>query len=185
VNVSGRQLENPAFANIVLETLADTGLPGSALALELTESSLIETTADPTVRAQLDRLRERGVSVAIDDFGTGYSSLSYITRLPVNAVKIDSSFTRSPVGATIPQPPWAVVHAILQLASSLKLAVVAEGIETREQADALRRLRCGYGQGYYFSPPKPADRISELLRSRPDRSDAVDSGRGQSTGAGA
>jgi len=177
VNVSGRQLDDPAFATIVLETLADAGLPGSALVLELTESSLIETTADPTVRAQLDRLREQGIRVAIDDFGTGYSSLSYITRLPVNAVKIDSSFTRSPVGATIPQPPWAVVRAILQLASSLKLAVVAEGIESREQADALRRLRCGYGQGYYFSPPVPADRISELLRCWPDRSDALDSGR--------
>ena len=104
VNVSGRQLDDPAFADIVLETLADAGLPGSALVLELTESSLIENTADPTVRAQLDRLRDEGVRIAIDDFGTGYSSLSYITRLPVDAVKIDSSFTRSPVGPTARGP---------------------------------------------------------------------------------
>jgi diguanylate cyclase (GGDEF)-like protein len=177
VNVSGRQLDDPAFANIVFEILAETGLPGSALILELTESSLIETTADPTVHAQLDRLREEGVRVAIDDFGTGYSSLSYLTRLPVDAVKIDSSFTSSPVGATIVHPSWAIVRAILELASSLKLSVVAEGIETREQADALRRLTCGYGQGYYFSPPVPADRIRELLGRRPDRSYALDGGR--------
>jgi diguanylate cyclase (GGDEF)-like protein len=186
VNVSGHQLDDPAFANTVLETLAAAGLPGSALVLELTESSLIETTADPTVRAQLDHLREQGVRVAIDDFGTGYSSLSYLTRLPVDSMKIDSSFTSSTVSATIADPSWAIVRAILQLASSLKLVVVAEGIETREQADALRRLRCGYGQGYYFSPPVPADRIRELLGCRPDRSDALDSGHvDKNRGAGA
>jgi diguanylate cyclase (GGDEF)-like protein len=166
VNVSGRQLDDPAFADVVVETLAGTGLPGSALVLELTESTLIETTADPTVRAQLDRLRDQGVQVAIDDFGTGYSSLSYITRLPVDLVKIDSSFTPSPVGSGSAHQPWTVVRAILQLISSLKLSAVAEGIETREQADVLRQLRCRYGQGYYFSPPMPADRIDDLLRHR-------------------
>ncbi len=166
VNVSGRQLDNPAFADLVLETLADIGVPGSALVLELTESSLIENTADPAVRAQLARLREQGVRVAIDDFGTGYSSLSYITRLPIDLVKIDSSFTPSPVGSTVPHQPWTVVRAILQLISSLTLSAVAEGIETREQADILRELKCTYGQGYYFSPPVPADRIVDLVRRR-------------------
>jgi diguanylate cyclase len=166
VNVSGRQLDDSGFAELVLETLADTGLPGSALTLELTETSLIENTADPIVRAELDHLREHGVQVAIDDFGTGYSSLSYITRLPVDLVKIDSSFTPSPVGSTVPHQPWTVVRAILQLMASLNLSAVAEGIETREQADVLRQLKCTYGQGYYFSPPVPADRIVHLLRGR-------------------
>jgi len=166
VNVSGRQLDDPAFADVVVEALADNGLPGSALVLELTESTLIENTADPTVRAQLDRLRDHGVQVAIDDFGTGYSSLSYITRLPVDLVKIDSSFTPSAGGSAIAHQPWTVVRAILRLISSLKLSAVAEGIETREQAEMLRQLKCAYGQGYYFSPPLPADRVDDLLRHR-------------------
>jgi EAL domain-containing protein (putative c-di-GMP-specific phosphodiesterase class I) len=166
VNVSARQLEDPAFADVVLAALKDAGLPGAALILELTESSLIETTANPSVRTRLDRLREQGVRIAIDDFGTGYSSLSYVTRLPVDAVKIDRSFTSNPTGATITDQPWTVVSAILQLISSLKLIAVAEGIETREQADILRELGCRYGQGYYYSAPVPADRINELLRPR-------------------
>jgi EAL domain-containing protein (putative c-di-GMP-specific phosphodiesterase class I) len=166
VNVSGRQLDDPAFADLVVDTLADAGLPGSALVLELTESTLIENTADPTVRSQLDRLRDLGVQVAIDDFGTGYSSLSYITRLPVDLVKIDSSFTPSAVGSTVQHQPWNVVRAILQLISTLKLAAVAEGIETREQAEVLRQLKCAHGQGYYFSPPVPAEGIDDMLRHR-------------------
>jgi EAL domain-containing protein (putative c-di-GMP-specific phosphodiesterase class I) len=166
VNVSGRQLSDPAFDDIVFDILAEAGLPSSALVLELTESSLIENTSDPTVRGQLNRLRENGVRIAVDDFGTGYSSLSYITQLPVDAVKIDSSFTSGPLDSTVPDQPWKVVHAILQLISSLNLAAVAEGIETREQADILRELNCAYGQGYYFSPPIPADRIGGLLGSR-------------------
>ena len=166
VNVSGRQLEDSTFADIVIRTLAEAGLPGSALVLELTESSLIDNTADPMVRAQLDRLREKGVQVAIDDFGTGYSSLSYITRLPVDLVKIDSSFTPSADVSSVQQQSWTVVRTILQLISNLKLTAVAEGIEAREQADVLKKLMCPYGQGFYFSPPVPADRIDELLRRR-------------------
>jgi diguanylate cyclase (GGDEF)-like protein len=163
VNVSGRQLDDPAFADMVLETLADTGLPGSALVLELTESSLMDNAADPAGGAQLDRLHERGVQVALDDFGTGCSSLSYITHVPVDLVKIDSSSTAGSVGSTNPRQPWTVVQAILQLISTLKLSAVAEGIETREQADSLWELQCPYGQGSYFSPPVAADRIGELL----------------------
>ena len=173
VNVSGRQLDDPAFADVVLETLADAGLPGSALVLELTETSLIENTVDPTMRAQLDRLRDEGVRIAIDDFGTGYSSLSYITRLPVDAVKIDGSFIPDPAGPTATDRSGSLVRAILQLISSLDLPAVAEGIETREQADALLKLNCGYGQGYYFSPPVPAGQVTELLRFQARRPDAL------------
>jgi diguanylate cyclase (GGDEF)-like protein len=165
VNVSGRQLADPGFADTVLNIVAEAGLPGSALTLELTESTLIENTADPIVQGQLARLRERGVQVAIDDFGTGYSSLSYIARLPVDVVKIDSSFTSGPVDSTVPHDPVRVVRAILQLISGLNLTAIAEGIETGEQAEILRKFDCPYGQGYYFSPPVPADRIRSLLAS--------------------
>src|SRR5262249_54787366 len=99
VNVSGRQLADPGFADTVLKIAAEARLPGSAVILELTESSLIGNTADPIVQGQLARLRERGVQVAIDDFGTGYSSPFYIARLPVDVVKIGSSFTSGPVGS--------------------------------------------------------------------------------------
>src|SRR5262249_23577506 len=152
------------FADMVIATLSEAGLPGSALVLEITESTLIDSTADPTVRPQLDRLREQGVQVAIDDFGTGYSSLSYITRLPVDLVKIDSSFTPHTDSSGVQHKPWTVVRAILQLVSNLNLSAVAEGIETREQADVLKELTCAYGQGFYFSPPVPADQIDEMLR---------------------
>jgi diguanylate cyclase (GGDEF)-like protein len=163
VNVSGRQLADPAFADFVLDTLTEIGLPGSALVLELTESSLIENSADPSVRGQLDRLKQREVRITIDDFGTGYSSLAYIVRLPVDGVKIDSSFTPNPADSSSPHQNWSFVKAILQLVSNLKLPAVAEGVETREQADMLQQLNCPYAQGYYFSPPLPADRIEDLL----------------------
>jgi diguanylate cyclase (GGDEF)-like protein len=166
VNVSGRQLDDPDFADHVLDVLADADLPGRALVLELTETSLIDNTSDPAVRDQLNRLRDRGVRVAIDDFGTGYSSLSYITRLPIDVVKIDRSFTSGPVDPTVPHDPLTVVHAILQLISGLNLTAVAEGIETREQADILRRLNCPFGQGYYFSPPVPAQQLTSLMHPR-------------------
>ena len=165
VNVSSRQLDEPSFADLVQEILAETGLPASALILELTESTLIENASDPSVRAQLGRLRARGVRVAIDDFGTGYSSLSYITRLPVDLVKIDSSFTSSSAGSMATHQTWAFVRAILELIASLELSAVAEGIETGEQADVLRQMGCPYAQGYYFSPPLPADQISGRIRS--------------------
>jgi diguanylate cyclase (GGDEF)-like protein len=163
VNVSGRQLADPAFADIVLAALSDADLPGSALAIELTETSLIAASKDQDVRGSLVRLRERGVQIAVDDFGTGYSSLSYLSRFPVDIVKIDSSFTPSAVGTAVPHPTWPLIRAILQLISSLKLSAVAEGIETREQAEKLRQLNCPYAQGYHFSPPVAPERVEGLL----------------------
>jgi diguanylate cyclase (GGDEF)-like protein len=165
VNVSGRQLADPAFADIVLAALADANLPGSALALELTETSLIAASDDVSVRATLQRIRDHGVHIAIDDFGTGYSSLSYISRFPVDIVKIDSSFTPNPAGTTNPNTSWPFIRAVLQLISSLKLSAVAEGIETREQAERLRQLNCPFAQGYHFSPPVAPDRVEGLLQA--------------------
>lgn len=162
VNVSGRQLDEPSFADTVLAALSAVDLPGSALVLELTESCLVATTEDPPQMAQLKRLREHGVRIAIDDFGTGYSSLAYVARLPVDMVKIDSSFTLNP-DPDFARQKWALVQAILQLISSLDLAAVAEGIETWDQVDLLRDLGCPFGQGHLFSRPVPADRIDAFL----------------------
>jgi diguanylate cyclase (GGDEF)-like protein len=166
VNVSLRQLNDPTFAETVLSTLAETGLPGSALVLELTESSLIASLADRGMRIQLDRLRGENIRIAIDDFGTGDSSLPRIARLPVDLVKIDSSLSQRPAGSAAPRPDqdWSQVRATLEVVSDLNLPAVAEGIETGAQADTLRQLGCPYGQGYYFSPPVPADRVEGLLR---------------------
>ena len=156
VNVSGHQLREADFVDTVLAVLAETGLPGRALVLELTETTLITASA-----GGLDRLREHGVRVAIDDFGTGYSSLSYLVQLPVDILKIDRAFTGPPG-----QPAahhWAFTRAILDLAERLQLDTIAEGVETSEQAATLRALDCPYAQGYLYSRPVPAARIDELL----------------------
>jgi diguanylate cyclase (GGDEF)-like protein len=163
VNISGRQVADPAFADTVLDALSDADLPASALALELTETSLIAATDDHDVHASLKRLREHGIHIAIDDLGTGYSSLSYMTKFPVDIVKIDSSFIPKPTGTAIPRPTWTFIRGILQLLSSLNLTAIAEGIETREEADKLRQLDCPYAQGYHFSPPVPPERVENLL----------------------
>jgi EAL domain-containing protein (putative c-di-GMP-specific phosphodiesterase class I) len=146
--------------DVVLRVLAETGLPGRALVLELTETTLITAAV-----GGLDKLREHGVRVAIDDFGTGYSSLSYLVQLPVDILKIDRAFTGPPG-----QPAahhWAFTRAILDLAESLQLDTIAEGVETVEQADTLRALDCPYAQGYLYSRPVPASQIDELVSHRP------------------
>ena len=160
VNVSGHQLSESAFVDTVLAVLDQSGLPATALVLELTETTLI---ADPSMTTRLDRLRAHGIRVAIDDFGTGYSSLSYLVQLPVDILKIDRAFT-GPVGLPAPQR-WAFTRAILELAGSLQLDTIAEGVETAEQARVLRELNCPYVQGYLYSPPVPPERIEELLSS--------------------
>jgi diguanylate cyclase (GGDEF)-like protein len=153
VNVAAYQLREQDFAERVLDVLAETGLPPAALVLELTESAVVDADAG------LDRLRAVGVRVAIDDFGTGYSSLSYLARLPVDILKIDRAFTM-PVAAG---PEWALTRAILDLAVSLGLTAIAEGVETEEQAEALRRLGCPLAQGFRYSPAVPASEIARLL----------------------
>jgi diguanylate cyclase (GGDEF)-like protein len=185
VNVSARQFSDSGFADLVLDILAETGLPGSALVLELTETSVIESSADLAVRTQLNRLRDWQIRIAIDDFGTGYSSLSNLAELPVDAIKIDSSFVPNSVEPTETDESSVFIRAILQLATGLKLAAVAEGVETAEQAAALRKLKCPYAQGYYFCRPVPADRIDRILedptglRRRPGRLDpALGDGQG-------
>jgi diguanylate cyclase (GGDEF)-like protein len=148
VNVSGRQLTDPRFASDVEQTLAGCGLPAAAVTLELTESVLM---ADPrTAVACLTDLRDLGVGLAIDDFGTGYSSLSYLQRLPVDELKIDRAFISraEPTAADL-----AVIRTVVELARTLKLRTVVEGVETEEQHLAMRELGCDYGQGYHLCRP--------------------------------
>jgi len=162
VNVSTRQLDDPGFTDMVIQTLRDNGLPGQALTIEITESGLMATSTTSQAMAQLDRLREHNVRIAIDDFGTGYSSLAYIARLPVDIVKIDSSFLQDPAlagptHADVDSPDWAFVRAIFELMDTLHLQTVAEGVETLQQAEALRRLRHPLAQGYLFGRPGPVE----------------------------
>jgi diguanylate cyclase (GGDEF)-like protein/PAS domain S-box-containing protein len=158
VNLSARQLPDPALASEVSNALAESGLPPASLVLELTESAIMQ---QPERSAQVFReLRGLGVRLAIDDFGTGYSSLSYLQKLPAAILKIDRSFLTSldqgPNGSTL-------VKGIIGLANGLGLITVAEGIENEEQATILRALGCSCGQGLLFSPPLPASQVGSWL----------------------
>ena len=158
VNVSAVEFRSETYLEGVFATLAETGLDPRLLELELTESVLM-TRADTTASI-LQSLRERGVQVAVDDFGTGYSSLSYLRKFPVDALKIDQSFIRE-IRTT--GDDTVIVTAIIAMARSLKLRVIAEGVETAEEAAFLRSHQCEEAQGYFFSRPVPADQFATLL----------------------
>ena len=159
VNVSAKQLAQPGWSDEVAQVLAESGLAPRQLVLEITESVLMDDTDTTAVR--LEELRRLGVRIAIDDFGTGYSSLGYLRRLPVDILKIDKSFID---GVAEGPHESALARAVVKLASTLRLEAVAEGISTRKQLLQLRRLRCPYGQGYYFSRPQPPAAIPGLLQ---------------------
>ena len=152
VNVSGHQLESSGFVEEVAEALADTGVPASALMIEVTESSLIQDS--DRNNATLRGLRDLGVRLAIDDFGTGYSALNYLRRFPMDVLKIDRSFVS---GVTANAQEAALVEAMIRMSASLGLSVVAEGVEDGAQCARLQELECGYGQGFLFSKPVPAN----------------------------
>ncbi len=159
VNLSARQFDAPDLVNSVDRILAETGLPPSDLELEITESTAMQ---DPNrTLTALKAFRERGISVALDDFGTGYSSLTYLQKFPINTLKIGQAFTRD---ITRNSDYAAIVKAVLTLADSLRLeTVVVEGVETEEQLELLRQLRCKIIQGFYFSRPVPAADFAKLL----------------------
>ena len=158
VNVSAKQLVQPGWSDEVAQVLAESGLAPRQLVLEITESVLMNDTDTTAVR--LEELRRLGVRIAIDDFGTGYSSLGYLRRLPVDILKIDKSFID---GVAEGPHESALARAVVKLASTLRLEAVAEGISSRKQLQLLRRLRCPFGQGFFFSRPQPAAAIPELL----------------------
>jgi len=147
------------LADHVEALLRQSGVSSRQLGLEMTESSIIPDSS--TAMEVLGSLRRLGVSLLMDDFGTGYSSLNYLHTLPFDVLKVDRSFV---VRMTEGDQAFQIVRTIVELARVLGMDVVAEGIETREQYDLLRRLGCRFGQGYLFSRPVPAETVSEMLR---------------------
>jgi diguanylate cyclase (GGDEF)-like protein/PAS domain S-box-containing protein len=159
VNVSGRQVAQPAFPVQVTDIVRASGLTARTLMLEITESVLIEEADAPI--AVLAELRDRDLQLVLDDFGTGFSSLSYLQRFPLDGLKIDRSFVSGLEIETGGGAP--IVDAVTRMAAGLDLHLVAEGVETEAQAARLIDLGCTYAQGYLFARPMPADQISEYL----------------------
>jgi EAL domain-containing protein (putative c-di-GMP-specific phosphodiesterase class I) len=159
VNVSGHQLCDPDFPGDVRSALTAAGWPAASLVLEVTES-LVEADSAAAVAA-LTALRDTGVSVAIDDFGTGFSSLARLDTLPADYLKLDDSFTAALTTST---RRARLMRSIVGMAEALDLQVIAEGVETPEQAERLRALGCRYAQGFLFHRPSPVAGLRELLR---------------------
>ena len=164
VNISARQLQEDGAFDDIAQTLAKTGLAPEHLELEITESSIMQNVEQ--MIALLERLSLTGIAISIDDFGTGYSSLSYLKRFPVQLLKIDQSFThdltRNPGDASL-------VATIIDLARNFGMRAVAEGVETMEQYEHLKFLKCAECQGYFFSKPVPPARIAEMLDAQRNR----------------
>ena len=160
VNVSGRQFGESDLCGVVTKAIEDNDIRPELLELELTESSLMEKTA--RTMGTLADLKSAGVRLSIDDFGTGYSSLAYLRRFPIDTLKIDMSFIRD---VTTNAEDASIVLAIISMAHSLHLQVVAEGVETEAQLAFLTHHRCDQMQGYYFSRPIPVPEVEHMLRS--------------------
>jgi hypothetical protein len=158
VNLSGRQFAQPDLIEQIQQVLAETGLDSQYLKLEITESVVMGD--GESAVAMLSQLRDLGIHLSIDDFGTGYSSLSYLHRFPINTLKIDRSFV-SRIGAD--GENIEIVRAIIMLAHSLGMDVVAEGVETAHHLAQLRSLGCEFGQGYFFSKPVDSEAATALL----------------------
>ncbi len=162
VNLSGRQLDQIDVVETVEHVLESTGIAPGSLVLEMTESVLMDN--KPTTLAKMQALRDLGIVLAIDDFGTGYSSLSYLRQFPIGILKIDRSFVNG-VAADASQGEAALVQAIVDLARTLELETVAEGIETEQQLQTLTAMGCDVGQGYFLARPAPAEEVRRLIES--------------------
>ena len=157
INVSARHFRSPNLAQSLLEMIAAYRVPPSRVRVEVTEGALLQNPEQAC--STMLSLREAGVLTSLDDFGTGYSSLSYLHRFPLHALKIDRSFV-SELKSDLSGSSAAVVRAIRALAGSLSMEVIAEGIETQLQCDALMRLECSIGQGFLFALPRPAQELA-------------------------
>ncbi len=162
VNLSVKQFQQPNLVAAVEHALLESELEPRFLKLEITESAVMEN-VDQVNNTLID-LRSREIMLSVDDFGTGYSSLSYLHRFPMNTLKIDQSFVKD---LHITLENWQIVKTILMLAKNLKMEVIAEGVETREQYEQLKEFGAEFGQGYYMSKPLPADEATELLKQNP------------------
>ena len=177
VNVSERLLRDPGAVELIRSVLAESGLPGHALVLELTESAVSgENVETRRLAARLGELRGDGVRIAVDDFGTGQSSLALLRKVPVDVLKLDPALGRAgepgPGGsdaAAATLVDAALTRAVLEICRTLDLRAVAERVDTAERVEWLRALGCRYMQGDYFCPPLPADRVEKFLASRPPR----------------
>lgn len=150
INVSPRQFLQPGFADIVRDTITETGVAPATVSLEITESIAISN-PDRAVRI-MRQLRALGVRISLDDFGTGYSSLGHLHRYPFDTLKLDRSFVAE-MGPERGKVGRGIVRAVLDLASTMDLSVIAEGLETPRQCQDLRAMGCTYGQGYFYSRP--------------------------------
>jgi EAL domain-containing protein (putative c-di-GMP-specific phosphodiesterase class I) len=162
VNLSGRQFNNPDIIKSFSETIAQSGIDPTLLEMELTESMLMRN-ASKTISA-LNSLHHLGIQIAVDDFGTGYSSLNYLRRFPISTLKIDRSFIRDVVDDA---DDAAIATAIIVMAQSLNLRVVAEGVETDAQKAFLQERNCQLIQGDWFSVPVDAESITQMLGTPP------------------
>jgi diguanylate cyclase (GGDEF)-like protein/PAS domain S-box-containing protein len=160
VNISAVELRSKEFVAGVAAILAETAFDPLRLELELTETFLMQDSKSTSL--VLNALKELGVQLALDDFGTGYSSLSYMRRFPIDALKVDQSFVRD---LTTDADDASVVSAVIHMAKSLHMRVVAEGVETREQRSFLEEHKCSEAQGFYFSRPLKADALADFLRA--------------------
>ncbi|HJX11771.1 MAG TPA: EAL domain-containing protein, partial [Candidatus Binatia bacterium] len=161
VNVSGKQLARAGFIDYVKKVIEETGVDARCLKIELTESVVM---ANPKLATSiLAELRNLNVQVHVDDFGTGYSSLSYLHKFPIDALKVDRSFV-SNIG--LKEQNLEIVRTIVLLAHNLNLTVIAEGVETEEQLQHLRKIGCNQAQGYYFSRPVVSQQATTLLKTR-------------------
>jgi EAL domain-containing protein (putative c-di-GMP-specific phosphodiesterase class I) len=160
VNMASANFAQKDFVRHVVAAISAAGLAAGAVELEVTESVLMQN-IDATIET-LKQLKASGVRLSVDDFGTGYSSLSYLKRFPIDTLKIDRSFVRDVI---VDREDAAITSAIIALAGSLGLEVVAEGVETDAQAAFLRGKGCHLMQGFLFSRPVPADRITALLQT--------------------
>jgi diguanylate cyclase (GGDEF)-like protein len=159
VNVSAKQLAEPGFAGVVRKTLADTGFPVASLILEITETAFLS--ADAVTDRTLSDLKALGVRIVLDDFGTGYSSLSWLKRHPLDAIKVDRSFVS---GLPEERGDSAIVEAVIGMARAFGRTVTAEGVETEQQLEALRRLGCDHAQGFLLGRPVPVEALRDGLR---------------------
>ena len=174
VNLSARQFHQQNLVQLVGQILAETGCDAAQLELEITESVVMADPAGAT--ATLQELSDMGVSLSIDDFGTGHSSLSYLKRFPIHALKIDRSFVRD---LTTDADDAAIVCAVIALAHTMQLKVIAEGVETEEQLAFLREHRCDQFQGYFYSPPVSAERLRNAIEQRIDAGPETSSASGR------
>ena len=159
VNLSIQQLEDLSFVSKIKETLEKYDVPPEYIELEITESMLMQEVE--RITKSLNILRALGMKVSIDDFGTGYSSLSYLKKLPVDTLKIDKSFIQELENCDDRQ----LTNAIISMGKIMNLNIIAEGVETKEQLEVLKKIGCDEVQGYYFSKPKPIKEFEKWLKA--------------------